>query len=130
MKDLYRQQGIDGFSVDSAGTKDWNQGSPADNRAIQTALERGVDISSHRARQICKDDFDRFDRILVVDRANEKELKQIAPSRMHHKIRRITENDIEDPYHKDRKAFQDTYQILEKGCVSLLFEITGKTDKQ
>lgn len=65
--------------LDSAGTGDWHVGHPPDHRAQAVARENGCDIAGLRARQICQDDFARFDLILAADNANLRDLRQLAP---------------------------------------------------
>lgn len=62
--------GMANVEIDSAGTGDWHVGDPPDPRAIATAAAHGVDISRLRARQLCADDFRRFDWILCAGRDN------------------------------------------------------------
>lgn len=112
MRKLYMEHGLSGL-VESAGTSDWNVGSKADARAVKVASDNGIDIASHMARQLRKDDFEKFDLIIVMDRANEKAVKAVAPQAVHHKIRRaLGEDDVVDPYHHDEAAFRDVFEKL------------------
>lgn len=67
------------IDLDSAGTGDWHVGHPPDRRAQAVARAHGTDISGLRARQICSDDFYRFDLILAADHSNLRDLKALAP---------------------------------------------------
>lgn len=127
MRKLYEEHGLSG-EIESAGTADWNVGSRADSRAIKVALDNGIDIKSHRARQLRSDDFERFDIIIVMDRANEKAVKAIAPHTVHHKIRRaLSEGDVVDPYHHDDGAFRDVFDMLWRSLDLLATELkTGQ----
>src|SRR5512132_1473148 len=57
------RMGPDAPDVASAGTMGWT-GSGADPSSIRAAAERGVDISSHRAREVSDDDVARADLII------------------------------------------------------------------
>ncbi len=70
---------IEQIEVDSAGTHAYHVGNPPDNRAQQTALDRGFDLSGQRARQATSEDFLRFDYILAMDRDNYANLAAISP---------------------------------------------------
>ena len=62
------------LAVESCGTGGWHAGHRADARMREAAREAGYDLSAHRARQIEADDFQRFDRVLGMDRANLRDL--------------------------------------------------------
>ena len=74
----FARAGLD-IEVDSAGTEDYHVGEPPDRRSLASALARGYDASSHRARQVETEDFERFDKLLVMDRINLRALARIAP---------------------------------------------------
>ena len=57
----------DRFSVESAGTAGYHIGRAPDSRSIEVAAQNGIDISSQKARKFSPDDFDRFDKIFVMD---------------------------------------------------------------
>lgn len=65
--------------VDSCGTGGWHAGEPPHPPAVAAARRRGYDLSALRARQITADDFTRFDRILVMDRANLRDVRALVP---------------------------------------------------
>ena len=47
----------DRITTDSAGTHAYHIGNPPDARATATALERDIDMTDLRARQVCEADF-------------------------------------------------------------------------
>lgn len=113
-------------AVDSAGTGNWHQGDGPDPRSVETALQHGIDISGQRARQVTPDDFDRFDMIFAMDRANEATMRARAPSSRHGKIKLFLEHtlgsraDVPDPYYGGEDGFEDVYQLLREGCSELV----------
>lgn len=64
--------------VDSAGTGAWHLGSPPHDQSVAAGQRVGLAIGG-RARRINRADFDRFDVIVVMDRANLREVNEIAP---------------------------------------------------
>lgn len=114
MKKLYEQMLING-TIDSAGTADWNAGRSADWRAISIARENGIDISSHRARQVNVEDFQHFEIIFAMDRDNATALRKIAPRSLASKIRllRADGDDVPDPYHGNETLFRSTFRLIE-----------------
>lgn len=119
MKELFSERAIQGI-VDSAGVRDWNEGSGADPRAVRVAGRAGIDIRAHRARQIRPDDFRRFQLIVVVDSLVERDVRGQAPPEVQQKIRRLAEADLEDPYHRDEEFYTHTFGRIEEGCLKIL----------
>ena len=58
------------FHVESKGTSNEEEGNPVYNQMIPTYKELGIDYSKHRARQIKKEDYEKFDYIIGFDRQN------------------------------------------------------------
>jgi len=124
MRAIYEERGIAGV-IESAGTADWNGGSPADYRAIKVALESGIDIRAHRARQVRRDDFERFDLVVAMDQHNHKVLRAIVPVKLEGKLRHLLVDtdmhgrDVPDPYHGSEATFRETFVIIQEGCTLL-----------
>jgi protein-tyrosine phosphatase len=107
--------------VDSAGTGSWHVGHPPDIRAQEVARRLGgVDISALSARQLCIDDFRRFDHIIAMDRSNLRNLTQMAPihsaARLGLLLDHLPTNEgqsIADPYHGDVVDFEECWRRVE-----------------
>jgi protein-tyrosine phosphatase len=116
MENLVKEKGLN-WEVDSAGTGDWHIGSPPDKRSIAIAKQYGVDISEQCCRQFQVEDFDRFDRIYVMDKMN---LRDVLA-----KARRASDRDkvalllntevVPDPYYEDDQ-FDAVFKLVEAGC--------------
>ncbi len=65
--------------VDSAGTGAWNIGEPPQPQSVSAGARAGLEIFG-RARKINSADFARFDMIVVMDRANLRDVEELAPS--------------------------------------------------
>jgi len=109
--------------VDSAGTGSWHLGNPPDERSITIALEHGIDIRHQRCRQFTKDDFDRFDRIYVMDRSNYRNVVALAETNEDKKkvkllLREIPmeTEEVPDPYYGGHDGFKKVYLMLDKAC--------------
>lgn len=129
MKAIYVERSIRGV-VESAGTEDWHVGKRADARSIKVAAEAGIDISDHCVRQICGDDFIKFDVIYAMDRDNERAIQAVAPEGLEMKVRRIRnapadscEADVPDPYEGNEKHFRQVFSILHERCDDVAGEI-------
>ena len=80
LRTLTRAEGLaDRIDVGSAATHDYQIGRAPDARAQTIARERGIDISSQRARQVSADDFRRFDYVLAMDAARRGLSRPRAP---------------------------------------------------
>ena len=66
--------------VDSAGTSGYHVGDPPDRRSVDTMRAIDIDISGQRSRKFVRADFQKFDRILVMDRANLSDVLALARS--------------------------------------------------
>ena len=112
------------FIVDSAGTGGWHAGELPDKRSISTAKNRGLDITSQRARQFKISDFDTFDYIYVMDNSNYKDVMALAPNEeAKSKVKLIlnelfpNENvDVPDPYYGGQDGFEDVFDMLNEAC--------------
>ena len=112
------------FIVDSAGTGGWHAGELPDKRSISTAKNRGLDITSQRARQLKISDFDTFDYIYVMDNSNYKDVMALAPNdEAKSKVKLIlnelfpNENvDVPDPYYGGQDGFENVFDMLNEAC--------------
>lgn len=117
------------WKIDSAGTGRYHIGSLPDHRMRVHARRRGYDLT-HRARQVRQSDFDDFDLIVAMDAANERDLRQLAPTdEAESKIVPMIDfvdlstryDHIPDPYYEGSEGFELVLDLLENG-VSNLYE--------
>ncbi len=116
--------------VDSVGTGGWHVGKPPDARATATAMKRGYDLSSLRARQIHTSDFEKFDYILAMDVSNLADIREICPQAHHSKLQLLLEfapscnlNEVPDPYYGSVSGFDDVLSVIEQAAEGLLEHI-------
>lgn len=127
---VVREAGLeDAFVIASAGTGDWHVGAPADPRTVRTAEARGVDLSSHRARQFTARDFARFDHVVAMDRANVRTLSDMARAdedRAKIVLMRSAcvgvepDAEVPDPYYGDQTGFDTVMELCEVASRALL----------
>jgi protein-tyrosine phosphatase len=134
MRQLVGEAGLErSIELDSAGTGAWHVGEPPDMRATEAARARGIALESV-ARQVCSEDFERFELIVAMDRSNQRELRRIAPDgRAHEKIRLLREFDpanaglddldVPDPYYDSRRGFEIVLDQVQAACVGLLGQV-------
>ncbi len=113
------------IEVDSCGTSSWHIGeAPCDN-SIKIAAINGIDISSLKARQITKTDLDKFEKIIVLDDKNYKDLIDMGcPSNKLSKLGFYGYNneDVPDPYFFNGfEGFEKVYEMIDI-CVQKLID--------
>ncbi len=116
------------FDIDSAGTYGGHAGDPADHRMREAAFVRGYHLM-HRSRRIEIEDFFNFDRIIVMDDNNYRDVERLAPSpEDKQKIERFVSlcrnhpdaHYVPDPYYEGREGFERVLDLLEDGCREII----------
>ncbi len=128
-RSLVKREGLSAdFEIDSAGTSDWHEGEPADQRMQKHASKRGYNLTSLSRTVKPETDFEKFDFIVAMDRENLKELKRMTPGTGSlRKLFLITDfarkynyDGIPDPYYGGEKSFELVLDLLEDACEGLL----------
>ena len=126
---LVTERGLQGrVWVDSAGTMDYHVGEPADPRMRAAAARRGYALASI-SRQLAREDFDRFDLIVAMDRENLRDIRSLE-RRHHGQVKLFSDflpadfpRDVPDPY-LGEAGFDRTLDIIEQGCPAILDYLT------
>ena len=124
MKDLTERQGLAGkFQIASAATSREELGNDI-HPGTRRVLEReGIPFSSRQARQITKSDYEAYDYIIAMDRANLRNLERLLGGDPEGKFFLFLEfagehQDIADPWYTGN--FDETYRDIQQGCTALL----------
>jgi len=128
MQHLIDQQGLsEKLASDSAGTSAYHIGEAPDRRSSAEAKKNGVCLDHLRARQVVVSDFERFDLVIAMDRANEESLIEMAPTNARHKIKMLLDyhptmkgQDVPDPYYGGSKGFAKVYDMCHLSCQELI----------
>ncbi len=117
------------FVVDSAGTGGWHVGNLADPRMRETALLRGIELTS-RSRKIEESDLFEFDYILVMDKDNLVDVKSLIKDHMdkiHPKVKLILSyskkfnlEEVPDPYYGGQDGFDKVLDLLDDAIDGLI----------
>lgn len=117
----------DVITIDSAGTHAYHIGESPDSRAQSTALSRGVNLSSQRARKVKREDFDQFDYVIAMDSANLESLKSLReddqPAKLHLFMDFASDWDNEevpDPYYGGDNGFEQVFDMVQSASKGLL----------
>jgi protein-tyrosine phosphatase len=115
------------LSAASAGTANYHAGEPPDRRTVAAARRRGYDLSLQRARQLTPDDFERFDYVLAMDRANLAEIERRRPRSVRASVGLFLEfapgsgfSEVPDPYYGGAEEFERVLDLCEAGAHGLL----------
>jgi protein-tyrosine phosphatase len=118
------------FRIDSAGTHDYHVGRAPDDRAIDAARRRGVELGRLRARQVAAGDFDEFDYILAMDHDNYRLLQEICPPARRPRLKLFLDyapelgiREVPDPYYGGKQGFERVLDIAESAATGLLESI-------
>ena len=120
-------RGQDGFSVESAGLGAL-VGHPASEHSVALMDELGLDISGHRARQIHPDMVAESDLVLVMEAGHRRAIDDADPTARGkvHRLGEWQDIDIDDPYRKERWAYEDALRDIQAGVASWVEKIKGQ----
>lgn len=130
-----QQAGLqDRFVIDSCGTAPFNVGKGPDPRALEASKRYGYDISQQIARQICDEDYERFQYIIPMDRKNMMSLTAWKPAHFQGEIELFMQyhpnnngnTQIPDPYHDSIEHFFPIIETIEQASLGLLQHIRQK----
>ena len=114
-------------TLDSAGTGDWHAGDPPDRRMTAAARKRGIDLTGLRARQVRPRDFEAFDLVLAMDRANLDALSRLRPvgapaglELMRDQAPGPRGQEVPDPYYGGDAGFERVLDMLEAAADGLV----------
>lgn len=129
MKDLVQKAGCsDQFEIASGATSDeeiWNGvGNPVYPPAQKILKEHGISCAGKRARQITKEDYDRYDLLICMERINVRYTRQIMggdPDQKIHLLLDYTDRqgqEVADPWYT--RDFESAWNDILEGCQGLL----------
>ncbi len=115
------------FQADSAGTSSYHIGNEPDPRAL-LVLRKHLTPLKHKARQFKKGDFNKFDYIMVMDRMNYQDIKDLKPDRIKKDVLYLRQFDelnfgnkeVPDPYYGNEDDFLAVYKIIEMSVIGFI----------
>ena len=123
MKDLVKKAGL--ASQPPSREEIGNPVYPPARRKLE---EHGISCDGHTARQLTNADYEKYDLLLGMDRANLRDMYRICGGDFSGKLHLLMDytdhpHDVADPWYTD--DFEATWQDVLAGCQGLLREITG-----
>jgi protein-tyrosine phosphatase len=115
--------------VDSAGTSNYHIDEAPDKRTITNAAKHDVDLKPLRARQFKASDFEKFDKIYVMDNSNMANVLALATTEEQKAKVDLLLNasnpgmnlEVPDPYFGGEQGFEDVFQMVYKACQNVAF---------
>lgn len=127
MKDLVRKAELaEEFSIASAATSTEEIGNPIYPPARRKLAEHGIGCAGKTARQLRREDYDRFDLLIGMDGANLRNMRRICGGDPDGKLQLLLHytgqtHDVADPWYTD--DFDAAWRDIESGCRALLAQL-------
>ena len=124
MKDLVRKAGADTeFFIASVATSTEEIGNPVYPPARRKLAEHGIGCAGKTARQLRREDYDRFDLLIGMDGANLRNMRRICGGDPDGKLSLLLDwtgrpGDVADPWYTG--DFEATWRDVLAGCQGLL----------
>ena len=130
MKDMVHRRGLDDrFEIASAATSREELGKAVYPPARRKLAQHGIVCGGHHARQMTREDYDRYDFIIGMDRANIRNILRITGDDPKGKVSLLLDHtaragqEVADPWYTG--DFDETWQDVSDGCAGLLAEMAG-----
>ena len=111
------------FYIDSAATSREEIGNPPHYGTVNKLRQAGVPVLKHRAVQMTKQDYDKYDYLIGMDTWNIRNMNRIVGNDPDGKIYKLLpfsgrSGDIADPWYTGN--FDETYRDVLDGCNGFL----------
>lgn len=133
-KDILKRKGLEKhFTVTSSATSTeeiyCGVGNPVYPPAKRILNEHGISCAGKRAVLFTKQDYDKYDIILVMDSNNMRNIMRIVGADTQNKIHKLLDlcggGDVADPWYSG--DFECCYNDIERGCNALLMQLIKET---
>lgn len=122
MKDMAEKAGLSKrFEIASAATSTEELGNDMYPPAKRILREKGIPFERRAARQICRRDYDYYDRIIGLDAYNIRNLERFFGGDPEGKISMLLDRPVADPWYTG--DFETTYDDLVEGLKKLMEEL-------
>lgn len=125
----YLTKNRDDFLIESKATSFEEVGNSMYYLAKEVLDKHNIPYGIHKARRITKEDYDKFDFIIVMDEENLYNVRRVMSTDNENKIKKLlyfinSDKDVDDPWYT--RDFDKCYQEIYEGCKALLDYIDGK----
>lgn len=134
LKDMAQKRGLEHeYEIASAATSREEIGEPVYPPARRKLSEHGIGCSGHHARQMTREDYEYYDLIVCMDRANLRNTARIAGGDSGNKIVLLLDftkrkgQEVADPWYTG--DFDATWDDLSEGCAGIMDKCYKRTEK-
>jgi len=129
LRNALTEAGVQGVTVESAGIGAW-EGAPVSEGAYLVLLERGMDLSSHRARLLTPELVEQADLILTMGRIQLGKVRELGGGARAYLLGEYAgsgteEAEIADPYGGELDQYRQTYRQLAGLMPGVVTRLTG-----
>ncbi len=134
LKRALHERSVEEVSVESAGTGAWD-GAPASEGAYLVALERGLDLSGHRARLLTRELVEDAAMILTMARHHRARVHELGGEGRVHVLGEYVgktgeEAEVGDPFGGDLEVYRDTCAELEALIATVADRLAGEARRE
>lgn len=123
------ERGLADVDVSSAGTSAW-EGAPASDGALLVALERGLDLSMHRAQQLTRELVQSHDVVLAMSSHHVERAEALGGEGRTHLLTAFaggtSARAINDPFGGDLEQYRETLAELQSEIRRVFDRLTAK----
>lgn len=125
-KDLVKKEGLENeFFITSCATSREEIGNPIHYGTKEILYKYKIKFDDHRAIQLTKGDYNKFDYIIGMDSFNIKNIFRIIGADPQNKVYKLLDfcggGDVKDPWYTGN--FNETYADITKGLIAFLKQI-------
>ncbi len=127
---LAAERNLSEISVGSAGTAAWD-GAPASDGALLVAMERGMDLSTHRARLLTRELVSGSDLILAMGPHHLERIEALGGTGKTHLLSSYaskgrTDRSITDPFGGDLDVYRSAFDELDREVQHVIERIAAE----
>jgi len=128
------ERGLSDVDVASAGTSAWD-GAPASDGALLVAMERGLDLASHRSQQLTRELVQSHDVVLAMGPHHQERAEALGGEGRTHLLTAFaagtsTGRAINDPFGGDLEQYRVTLTELQAEIRRVFDRLTARPSQQ
>ncbi|WP_105203294.1 low molecular weight protein-tyrosine-phosphatase [Neobittarella massiliensis] len=124
LQHMVNERGLSGdFTIDSCAVSREELGNPVHPGTRRILAQHGIPVPAHRARQLQRQDYSRYDLLIAMEQKNLSGIRRIVGPDIQNKVHLLlcytrSPGDIADPWYTG--DFAPTYRDVTAGCQGLL----------
>ena len=129
LREALVSRGADQVTVSSAGTGAWD-GAPISEGAYLVGLERGLDLSGHRAQLLTRELVKSADLILTMSAHHRARVAELGGEDKVHVLgeyagRDESRSEVSDPFGSDLPSYRQTFDELQELIGGVVSRVSG-----